>query len=124
MTTWFAAMSGVVQQAAADSLWELNSELNYAELAYHGAAVAAAAAAAAAAASNSSSGPAGDNGTGCAPGQPPLSRPCYLRNAHHKRARTVACVQGLEILDHVTNIFTVLIDLSIFLISAVFYLLA
>ncbi|CAB3363518.1 protein Fer3-like isoform X2 [Cloeon dipterum] len=41
-------MSGVVQQAAADSLWELNSELNYAEqLAYHGAVAAAAAAAAA-----------------------------------------------------------------------------
>jgi hypothetical protein len=41
-------MAGVVQQAAADSLWELNSELNYAEqLAYHGAVAAAAAAAAA-----------------------------------------------------------------------------
>jgi hypothetical protein len=41
-------MANVVQQAAADSLWELNSELNYAEqLAYHGAVAAAAAAAAA-----------------------------------------------------------------------------
>jgi len=44
----FCLMAGVVQQAAADSLWELNSELNYAEqLAYHGAVAAAAAAAAA-----------------------------------------------------------------------------